>query len=47
MRTPQCAHAGLIAISRQNAYMHEQTTKELVYALRIGSTCIGVHTFDV
>ncbi len=27
--------------------MHEHTTKELVYALRRGSTCIGVHPFDV
>ena len=27
--------------------MHEHTTKELVYALRTGRTCIGVHPFDV
>ena len=32
-------HSGQIEISRQNAYnMHEQTTKELVYALGTGRT---------
>ncbi len=38
-----------ILLLSTHAYIliHEHTTKELVYSLRRGSTCIGVRPFDV
>ncbi len=47
MRIPGIRIECLIAILRQNAYMHEQITQDLVYALGTGSTSMSIRLLEV
>ncbi len=52
LNDPQCVHLGVrievqLQLPDKYAYMHEQITKKLVYALGTGRSSTGVHPFDV